>query len=182
MNDHKNTIVAIILSGAVLLVWQYFFGLPQMEKQRQEALQRQQQTQQQSQPTPTQPTQPTPTQSTPQPSGGAPTPGSAPQGSAPTPAPADTRSRAAALAAGARVAIDTPSIKGSIALRGARIDDVALTRYRETVDPNSPAIVLLSPSGTPHPFYAEFGWVGAGDSRSSSQARTRCGGRRARDP
>ncbi|HEX5845315.1 MAG TPA: membrane protein insertase YidC [Rhodoplanes sp.] len=164
MNDHKNTIVAIILSGAVLLVWQYFFGLPQMEKQRQEALQRQQQqTQQQSQPTPTQPTQPTPTQSTPQPSGGAPTPGSAPpQGSAPTPAPADSRSRAAALAAGARVAINTPSIKGSIALRGARIDDVALTRYRETVDPNSPAIVLLSPSGTPHPFYAEFGWVGAG--------------------
>ena len=161
MNDHKNTIVAIILSGAVLLIWQYFFGLPQMEKQRQEALQRQQQqTQQQSQPTPTQPTQPTPTQSAPQPSGGAPTPERAPpQGSAP--APADSRSRAAALAAGARVAIDTPSIKGSIALRGARIDDVRLTRYRETVDPNSPAIVLLSPSGTPHPFYAEFGWVGA---------------------
>ena len=53
-------------------------------------------------------------------------------------------------------------MRGSIALRGARVDDVALTRYRETVDPNSPAIVLLSPSGTPHPFYAEFGWVGAG--------------------
>lgn len=33
-------------------------------------------------------------------------------------------------------------------------------RFRETVDPKSPAIVLLSPSGTPHPFYAEFGWVG----------------------
>ena len=33
-------------------------------------------------------------------------------------------------------------------------------QYRETVDPNSPAIVLLAPSGTAHPFYAEFGWVG----------------------
>ncbi|HEV7982055.1 MAG TPA: membrane protein insertase YidC, partial [Xanthobacteraceae bacterium] len=33
--------------------------------------------------------------------------------------------------------------------------------YHETVDPNSPAIVLLSPSGSPHPFYAEFGWLAA---------------------
>jgi YidC/Oxa1 family membrane protein insertase len=150
--------LAIVLSGAVLLVWQYFFGLPQMEKQRQEALQRQQQTQQQAQPTPT---EPAPTQPTPQASGGTPAPGGVPpQSSAPSPAPSDSRSRAAALAAGERVAIDTPNIKGSIALKGARIDDVALTRYHETVDPNSPAIVLLSPSGTPHPFYAEFGWVG----------------------
>ena len=47
------------------------------------------------------------------------------------------------------------------AVMGGRIDDLALTQYRETVDPNSPAIVLLAPSGSPHPFYAEFGWVGA---------------------
>ena len=33
--------------------------------------------------------------------------------------------------------------------------------YRETVDPSSPPIVLLAPSGSPHPFYAEFGWTGA---------------------
>ena len=76
------------------------------------------------------------------------------------PAPAPSGTRPAVLAAGERVAIDTPDIKGSVALRGARIDDVALTRFHETVDPKSPAIVLLSPSGTPHPFYAEFGWVG----------------------
>ena len=50
---------------------------------------------------------------------------------------------------------------GSIALKGGRIDDLALIKYRETVDPKSPAIVLLSPSGSPHPFYAEFGWVPA---------------------
>ena len=161
MSEHKNTILAIVLSGAVLLLWQYFFGLPQMEKQRQEALQRQQQqTQQQTQPSPAQPAQPGP--------GGAPAPGTASApGTAPTPgtapspaAPSGPQSVAAALAAGERVAITTPDIKGSISLRGARIDDVALTRYRETVDPHSPAIVLLAPSGTPHPFYAEFGWVG----------------------
>jgi YidC/Oxa1 family membrane protein insertase len=33
-----------------------------------------------------------------------------------------------------------------------------MVKYRETVDPTSPAVVLLSPSGSPHPFYAEFGW------------------------
>ena len=34
-------------------------------------------------------------------------------------------------------------------------------RYRETIDPSSPAIVLFSPSGAPEAFYAEFGWVAA---------------------
>src|SRR6185369_12714915 len=68
--------------------------------------------------------------------------------------------REAVIAASPRIAIDTPRLKGSIALKGARIDDLSLVAYRETVDPASPAITLLSPSGTEHPFYAEFGWVG----------------------
>ena len=34
MTDSKNTILAIILSAVVLLVWQYFFVVPQ-EKARQ---------------------------------------------------------------------------------------------------------------------------------------------------
>src|SRR5262249_16837107 len=48
-----------------------------------------------------------------------------------------------------------------IALKGGRIDDLALVKFRETVDPKSPPVVLLSPSGTADPFYAEFGWTGA---------------------
>src|SRR5215470_13604611 len=68
-------------------------------------------------------------------------------------------SRDAALAASPRVRIDTPSLSGSIALKGGRIDDLSLVKYRETVDANSPPIVLLAPSGSPHPFYGEFGWV-----------------------
>ena len=75
--------------------------------------------------------------------------------------PAEQKSREAALAASPRIQIETPEIKGSIDLKGGRIDDISLTRYHETVDPNSPAIVLLAPAGSPHPFYAEFGWVGA---------------------
>ena len=159
MNDQKNTILAIVLSAIVLIGWQFFIGMPQMERQRQEALIKQQQAQQ------TQPPQPTPGPGQPAPSAAAP---ASPAPSTPKPlgkedvtTPEEQRSRAAAVAASSRVEIETPEIKGSIDLKGGRIDDIALTRYHETVDPGSPAIVLLSPAGSPHPFYAEFGWVGA---------------------
>ncbi len=63
-----------------------------------------------------------------------------------------------------RVKIETPSLIGSISLKGARIDDLSLVKFRDTVDPASPAIVLYSPSGTAAPYYAEFGWVPAAGS------------------
>jgi len=137
MNDQKNTILAVVLSIVVLVAWEYFFALP---KQRQEALQRQQ--------LQTQPLQPAPQGAAPPASGQPPT----------ATAPVEQKSRAAVIAASPRIAIDTPRIKGSIDLKGGRIDDVSLAQYHETVDPRSPAIVLLSPSGSPEPFYAEFGW------------------------
>ncbi len=55
--------------------------------------------------------------------------------------------------------VETPSLKGSIALRGGRIDDLVLVKYHETVDPKSPNVVLFSPADSPHPYFAEFGWV-----------------------
>jgi len=69
--------------------------------------------------------------------------------------------RRAALANSPRVPIATDTLQGTIALKGGRIDDLALVKFRETVDPKSPPIVLLSPSGTTDPFYAEFGWTGS---------------------
>ncbi|MDB5599952.1 MAG: rane protein insertase, YidC/Oxa1 family protein, partial [Xanthobacteraceae bacterium] len=45
MTDNKNTLIAIVLSALVLIGWQYFVGMPQMEKQRQEAQLKQQQQQ-----------------------------------------------------------------------------------------------------------------------------------------
>ncbi|MBM3528176.1 MAG: membrane protein insertase YidC, partial [Alphaproteobacteria bacterium] len=61
MTDQKNTLLAIVLSAIVLVVWQYFYGMPQMEKQRQDAQQKQQQAQQQTPPaTPQQPGQAAP--------------------------------------------------------------------------------------------------------------------------
>jgi len=43
MSDNRNTILAVILSGLVLIAWQYWYNIPQMEKQR-AAQQAQQQT------------------------------------------------------------------------------------------------------------------------------------------
>ena len=42
MNDQKNTLIAIVLSALVLIGWQIYFGLPQMEKQKQAQQQSQQ--------------------------------------------------------------------------------------------------------------------------------------------
>jgi len=157
LGDHKNTILAIVLSLLVVVGWQYFVGYPQMEKQREQA-QLKQQEQSQTQPGASQ-------QNAAQPSA---TPGAGPSGTAtPPPVPGAaapavaTASRNAVIAASPRVAIATPTLRGSIDLKGGRIDDLALERYRETTDPASPAIVLFSPSGAPEAFYAEFGWVAA---------------------
>ena len=76
--------------------------------------------------------------------------------------PVVIRSRDAALKASPRVLIETPRLKGSIALKGARIDDITLPTYRETVDKKSPAITLFSPSGAKDAYFAGFGWTGTG--------------------
>ena len=153
MTDNKNTILAIALSALVLIAWQFFFAMPQ-EKARQEKLQAEQLTQKQQTPAqPSQPGQPVPIPAQP----GLP---QAPGQTAQTPADI-AANRGAALAKSPRVPIATDSLQGSIALKGGRIDDLALVKFRETVDPKSPPIVLLSPSGSPDPFYAEFGWTNA---------------------
>src|SRR6201996_4063181 len=153
MPDNRNTILAVILSGLVLIAWQYFYNVPQIEKRRL-AEQAQSELVKPAQ-------QPGDTSAAPQ--GGA---SPAPQPNAPAnPALAQPATAAApvardaAIVASPRVKIETPSVTGSISLKGARIDDLSLVKFRETVDPASPAIVLYSPSGTAEPYYAEFGWV-----------------------
>ncbi|HET7804546.1 MAG TPA: membrane protein insertase YidC [Pseudolabrys sp.] len=148
MTDNKNTILAIVLSALVLLGWQYFFAAPQ-EKARQEQLQQQAQQQKQNAAVPGQhkPAQPQAQSQVP--------------GQASPPSSAAPIDRKAALANSPRIPIATDTLQGSVALKGGRIDDLALVKFRETTDPKSPPIILLSPSGTGDPFYAEFGWTGA---------------------
>jgi YidC/Oxa1 family membrane protein insertase len=150
MAEHKNTILAIVLSLLVVVGWQYFIGYPQMEKQREQAALKQQE-QSQTQPGATQPNAAQPG-ATPEAPG---VPNAAP------PAQAQTVSREAVIGSSPRIAIETPQLGGSIDLKGGRIDDLTLQQYRETIDPNSPPIVLFAPSGVADAFYAEFGWVPA---------------------
>jgi YidC/Oxa1 family membrane protein insertase len=150
MIEHKNTILAIVLSLIVVVGWQFFIGYPQMEKQRREAAAKQQeQAQLQQQPATASPSTPAPQVGTPV------VPGS------PAAVQPLANTREAVIAASPHVVIDTPRLNGSINLKGARIDNLSLEQYRETVDPHSPAIVLFSPSGSPEAYYAEFGWVPA---------------------
>ena len=76
------------------------------------------------------------------------------------------------LAQSARIDIDTEKLSGSVNLTGARIDDLHLRDYREELDPESPTITLLSPSGSANPYYAEFGWVAGGDGVAAPTAST----------
>jgi YidC/Oxa1 family membrane protein insertase len=57
-----------------------------------------------------------------------------------------------------RVAIDTPSLTGSLSLRGARLDDLALRGYRVTLD-NPELVRLLTPAGSAYPYYVVHGWT-----------------------
>src|ERR1700760_3925593 len=154
MTDNRNMILAVILSGVVLLAWQYFYNVPQMERQR--AQQAQQAELQKSAPKPAD--NASPTSAPPQPGGTAPSPATPAASNAPV------VSRDQALAESQRVKIETPSLIGSLSLKGARIDDPSLVKFRAPFDPASPAIVLYSPSNTAAPYYAEFGWVSAQNS------------------
>jgi YidC/Oxa1 family membrane protein insertase len=135
--ENKNVILAIVLSAAIMIAWMYFVQIPQAEKQQaaQQAQIEAQQAQQAQQP--------------------AAQPG---QQAAPQDAGRTVVSREEALAQSERVSIDNPRIKGSINLKGARLDDLVLKDYRETVKPTSPNIVLLSPRETQHGYYADIGW------------------------
>jgi YidC/Oxa1 family membrane protein insertase len=134
--EQKNLLLAIVLSVAILIGFQYISELhkppappPEPQKQGQAA---------------------TP---------GTSAPGGAPAGPAAEAQPAETREQA--LADQPRLKIDTPRLRGSLALVGGRIDDLSLTQYHETVDPKSPDVVLLEPSGTSNAYFVDFGWVSA---------------------
>jgi YidC/Oxa1 family membrane protein insertase len=73
--------------------------------------------------------------------------------------PAKSISRNEALKESDRVLIENKNLSGSISLRGALIDDIILKNYRETLDPNSKPIVLLSPKKYEQGYFVESGWA-----------------------
>lgn len=136
MEDRRNLIVAILLTGLILFGWPYiastFF--------------------------------PTPTAVTSKSSAGDVPSGAA---TADTPigtaaAPAKTVALGEALKGSGRVLIETPKLKGSVNLEGAKIDDLLLLAHRVELAKKSPPIRLFAPSGTRQAYFARFGWTGTG--------------------
>ncbi|MBN9291626.1 MAG: membrane protein insertase YidC [Hyphomicrobium denitrificans] len=148
--DQNNLMFAVALSILVLMGWQYFFARPELQNEhaRQEFNKKiEAQNKDGSSETPP---------------NVASTPVAPPSTDAPTGAQAPATapvSREVALQGSPRLKIETPSLEGSIDLKGGRLDDLVLMKYRETVDPNSARVILLSPSGSPEPYFAEYGWV-----------------------
>ena len=74
---------------------------------------------------------------------------------------AEAKAMERALTATPRLNIESDRVTGSISLVGARIDDLTLKNYRETIQPESKNISLLLPFGSTKPYYVDFGWVSA---------------------
>ena len=135
-NDNRNMILAIVLSALVLLGWSalsnYYFPPANPPATRTEQ--------------------------------GKQVPVAQPQSNPAANTPAATRDRELVLreTAGERIRIETPALRGSLSLRGARIDDLVLLRHREGIAAGSPPVRLFSPAGTPGAYYASFGWSGPG--------------------
>ncbi len=141
MNDRRNLIIAILLTAVILFGWpyvaSYFFPTP-------------------------------PAASSSEAKAGRPTPAASITGepskdiSVAETAEAKSVAIADALKGGQRVLIDTPKLRGSINLVGAKIDDLQLMAHRTELAKNSPPVRLFAPSGTKDAYFARFGWVGAG--------------------
>ena len=140
MNDNRNMILAIVLSALVLFGWSaitnYYFPTPQPTTNQSAAANQVQANGQ--------------------------APAAQPQASpaATTPLPTRDRNLVLAQSAAERVRIETPLLRGSLSLRGARVDDLVLLRHHEGISSDSPPVRLFSPVGTPNAYYASFGWSG----------------------
>ena len=150
MDDKRNMILAVLLAGLILLGWPYvaeqFF--PQPEPAPQIVA------------TDTATTDGLSTVDTAD-SAAPPSASAAPDASvAATPQTTKTVSLASALKSPARVFIETPKLKGSINLVGAKIDDLLLLAHRTKLAKDSPPVRLFAPSGTKEAYYARFGWTG----------------------
>ena len=134
MNESRNLILAVVLSALVLIGWSFLANryFPTSNPPSTKVENGKQQ------PLPQPQAQPVPS----------------------TPKVLQTRS--AVLGSTPRVRIDTPSLQGSINLKGAQIDDLLLVRQKQTIARDSQPVRLLSPLGAPGSYIASFGWTGQG--------------------
>ncbi|OWU73521.1 membrane protein insertase YidC [Marinibacterium profundimaris] len=138
-DQNKNLLLATGLSFVVILVWFLLFPPPPPEEQVAEAPE-------------TSDTRPLDAGD-----GVATAPSVAPDATG-TPAGTTAAETATAIADAPRVQIDTPRLEGSISLLGGRIDALQLKDYQVSLD-DPEKVTVLSPVGTPAPYYALYGWA-----------------------
>ncbi len=158
-SDPKNLLIAIILCTAILFGWEFFFQAPKRAQQETQQLSVSQTDADKKQRGATtgellpleENTLPTPDQSVLKKDG------VVLGGDSSLPAPdtakdsgSDTGNR------GATIKIETPTLTGSIALKGAKIESIVLRNFLETQEPDSPPVVLLRTD--PSPYFAQFAW------------------------
>ncbi len=143
-NNNRNFFLAIALSILVLVAWQFLYAGPRVAEEQARRERFAQQTGQQ-----------------------AGTPGATPQPGVGAPAVTVSvvKPREEVLKEAPRIPIETPSLSGSLSLKGGRIDDLVLHGYQLTTERNSPEVVLFAPSGTSGAYYAEHGWSGGNGAR-----------------
>jgi len=153
--DSKNTFLAMALSLSVVMLWVVLFAEPLVDQERQQAQVEAQREAVESGEVEREGNDLIPR---------------ANDISTEEPSANDVRSfqgRDEAINAGKRINLENDVLIGSINLEGGRIDDLKLKKYRETLDPNSPLIVLFSPQGAPDPYFAEFGYAASKENRDS---------------
>jgi YidC/Oxa1 family membrane protein insertase len=161
--DQKNFIVAIVLSVLIIVGWQAAF--PPAKPPVNGTTQQQTAT--------TQPGAPGSPGAPQAPTGQPAAPGVQPGAPAGTAAVAQVVSRKEALARSPRVTFDTPELIDSIALKGARIDNVQLAKYRVTIDPKSDPVPCCRRSAASIPTTPNS--AGRRTPPSRRRVPTRCG-------
>ncbi|MEE9251150.1 MAG: membrane protein insertase YidC, partial [Alphaproteobacteria bacterium] len=147
MSDQQNLILAIAISVAIIVGFQYFYpSKVERDQARQQEI---------SEEAPAAPGEAAGVSSPDSTVPKAPTAGAAPEAERPRPAQPST----AQLTAVPRVKIESPRLQGSISLTGGRLDDLTLVDYRQTTEPDSAEIALFLPTGSASPYFAEFGWI-----------------------
>ncbi|MEK9729830.1 MAG: membrane protein insertase YidC, partial [Alphaproteobacteria bacterium] len=126
--ETKNMIAAMSLSLAILIGWQVYFVEPELEADR-AAYEARQQAQNDA-------------SNVPQPNSGG-------------TGAAASQSLTSASDTGTRLDITAPLVTGSVSTMGARIDDLILTSYSQTLEDGSEPIRLFSRFDSEKPYFAE---------------------------
>ena len=129
MDEQKNLITFLVLSMLIFLVWSTM-GQQRAEEIREQAAKEQQFEQEQAETV-----------------------------AAATPEPVELLPRETVISSGQRIDIETPSLTGSFLVQGSRFDDITLKNYNQTIEEDSPNVILLTPQGSENAAYISDNWV-----------------------